>query len=336
MALAWYFSGSTDTGASLAALGQTPGVAPPDYAYLDNAQVALYLGQIEGGAAQSERLTQEVARNGTAGVSAGGVSLGGSVGSTATAERVVTPTATARFYQLLDQLGQDGYLHTINMAEAPAQIVRDFAVVPEGSFVQLRNCTVQLPSYVQLLQAARSPGFDFGDPLGLSGSPTNPATAPIYALEGAEVLAGRGRGMLGTAADTYPRGEVKRIDGAIHGLVRTVGPNPRVPMASCDGNADEFKPRGVDLLFPILLANFSSEESLTAGPVTVVGKLVRAVRNGADYVDDESLTTFSKPLSQLKAARVPGPDGHSFVAELYADSVVLAPGAVILPIAIYN
>ena len=64
--LARLFLGSgSDWGASasLASLGQAPGVAPPDYAYLDNAQVALYLGQLEGGIATSEQLPQQLTRD---------------------------------------------------------------------------------------------------------------------------------------------------------------------------------------------------------------------------------------------------------------------------------
>lgn len=340
MGLVWLFLGrSTDTSASLASLGQAPGIAPPDYAYLDNPRVALYLGQLEGGLATSEQLTQQLTRSGNAGVSAGGLSLGGSVGSTATAERIVTPTATARFYQLLDLLGKDGYLHSVDMAQSPQQLGRDFAGVPEGSFVQLRNCTVSLPSYVQYLQAVHSPGFNWSDPLGVSGSTTNPATAPIWASEEAKALAGRIHVLTGASSGTYPVGMVRRIDDAVHALVKTVGPDPRVPMATCDGNAHVAKPRGVDLLFPMQLSNFTPEPGLISGPVTVVGKLVLAIRKkGADYVDNESLTTFTKGLMRLDSAErnSTGDGSLSYLDELYADAVVLPPGAVVIPIAIYR
>ena len=108
-------------------------------------RVALYLGQLEGGIAKSEQLTQQLTQGRSAGVSAGGLSLGGSPGSSSQAERVVTPTATARFYQLLDLLGRDGYLHTI---ERRRQAERDRACVsgiPEGSFVKLKDCTAASP-----------------------------------------------------------------------------------------------------------------------------------------------------------------------------------------------
>src|SRR3954447_24980277 len=142
--LAWLFlgnDGNSNVQGSLASLGQAPGIAPPDYAYLDNARVALYLGQLEGGIAKSEQLTQQLTQGRNAGVSAGGLSLGGSTGSSSSAERVVTPTVTARFYQLLDLLGRNGYLHRINEAGSPAEIRRSFHGIPEGSFVKLTGCT---------------------------------------------------------------------------------------------------------------------------------------------------------------------------------------------------
>jgi hypothetical protein len=129
-----------------------------------------------------------------------------------------------------------------------------------------------------------------------------------------------------------PRAE-RRLGHAIQALDDAVGPNPRVPLSTCDGETD-FRPSGVDLLFPIRLANLSSEASLLAGPVTLVGKLVRAVREpGQEYVDDASFATFSGPAGTLDSIQA---GGTQFYSELDADAVVLAPGAVILPIAIYK
>lgn len=159
--LAWLFLGtgsSSGVSASLASLGQAPGIAPPDYAYLDTAQVALYLGQLEGGISTSEQLTQQLTQGRNAGLSAGGLSLGGSTGSQSTAERVVSPTATARFYQLLDLLGRDGYLHTINEASSAAKLEQAFSRVRQGSFVELQNCKLKVPSFVALGAFARLDG----------------------------------------------------------------------------------------------------------------------------------------------------------------------------------
>ena len=335
--LAWLFLGHGDNGSvqgSLASLGQAPGIAPPAYAYLDNASVALYLGQLEGGIAKSEQLTQQLTQGRNAGLNAGGLSLGGQTGSSASAERVVTPTATARFYQLLDLLGKDGYLHTIDMAATPAQVRRSFAAVPEGSFVELHGCQLALPSYVQLGQLHSGVGgyWTAGNAYGLAGqiSPVD-----FYTLEQAQQLASGGKQAravgYGTATP-LPERKAKRLARAIRGLAAVDARNPRVPLSTCDGKVD-FKPRGVDLLFPIRLGNLSGEQSLLAGPVTVVGKLVRAVRTeSADYVDNASLTTFADPVSSVDEAA----SREVMTNELDADASVLAPGAVILPVAIYK
>jgi hypothetical protein len=335
--LAWLLVGSGGNAAvneSLASLGQAPGIAPPAYAYLDNPSVALYLGQLEGGIAKSEQLTQQLTQGKSAGLSAGGFSVGGQTGSSASAERVVTPTATARFYQLLDLLGRDGYLHTIDMAATPAQIRRSFAAVPEGSFVELHGCQLALPSYVQLGQLQSGVGgyLTAGNAYGLAGQ-----TSPVdfYTLEQAQQLASGGRHARAVGYGTgtpLPERKAKRLARAIGGLAAVDARNPRVPLSTCDGKVD-FRPHGVDLLFPIRLGNLSGEQSLLAGPVTVVGKLVRSVRTErADYVDNTSLTTFTGPVSRVDEAA----SGEVMTNELDADTSVLAPGAVILPVAIYK
>jgi hypothetical protein len=351
--LAWLFvgnDGNSGVSSSLASLGQAPGIAPPDYAYLDSARVALYLGQLEGGIATSEQLTQQLTQGRNAGLSAGGLSLGGSTGSSSSAERVVTPTATGRFYQLLDLLGRDGYLHTVNEAGTPAEIRRAFSGIPEGSFVKLTGCTLRLPSYIRLEQISRaSHGLDSFAMLFTAeqGGPTTGAgsgqvklangrtdTVPSQVMT-ALIHAGRVRAASTTGLATVAGPAVQQLGRAIKTLDKTVGADPRVPLSSCDGTID-YQPRGVDLLFPIRLANLSSEESLIAGPVTLVGKLVRAVRNpGQEYVDDASFSTFAEPT--LTIADVAESDSPTTLYdELNSDAVVLAPGAVILPIAIYK
>ena len=84
------------------------------------------------------------------------------------------------------------------------------------------------------------------------------------------------------------------------------------------------------------LALLSGEQSLLAGPVTLVGKVVRSVRKpGQEYVDDATFATFSGPTRRIDAVGLPG-DGHGMGGELTADAVVLVPGDVILPIAIHT
>jgi hypothetical protein len=340
--LVWLFAGTgSNSGASgaLSSLGQAPGIAPPDYAYLDDAQVALYLGQLQGGLATSEQLTEQLSQGKTAGVSAGGLSLGGSTSSQASAERVVTPTATARFYQLLDLLGRDGYLHKIDAASSPANLKQAFANVPEGSFVELDDCRLMLPTFVQMLQISRaSNGTESPYAVFLAATQaaeTNSSAPTRYdEIEQALRQAGLINHATGSAALAESPQRQQRLGRAITALDK-VGSDPRVPLSTCDGAVDT-RPRGVDWLFPIRLANLSSEQSLLAGPVTLVGKLVRAVRGSQrnSYVDDASFATFGGPVQRIDSSQ--GQSVQALWNELDADAVVLSPGAVILPIAIYK
>jgi hypothetical protein len=305
--LAWLFlgDGNSRVSASLDSLGQAPGIAPPDYAYLDNARVVLYLGQLQGGIAKSEQLTQQLTQGRNAALGAGGLSVGGSTGSTSTAERVVTPSATARFYQLLDLLARDGYLHTIDQAGSPAAIQRSFSRIAEGSFVKLTRCTLRLPSYIRLALISRTAkGTESPRDIYNAAAETG-YSATTDEIAAARNYAGRGVG-LGSAMrmSTLPGGE-RHLGRVIRSLDKTLGANPRVPLSTCDGRTD-YRPRGIDLLIPIRLANLSSEQSLLAGPVTVVGKLVRAVRKpGQEYADDASFATLSGPTQRIDETQIP-------------------------------
>ena len=187
----------------------------------------------------------------------------------------MTPTATARFYQLLDLLGKDGYLHTVNEAGTPAEIQRAFSRIPEGSFVKLTGCTLRLPSYIRLEQISRaSNGVDSfamlftaeqGGPTSGAGSAhvtlANGKTATVPSqVEDALLHAGRLRAFSSTGLGTSGGPVEQQLGRAIKTLDKTVGADPRVPLSSCDGTTD-YQPRGVDLLFPIRLSNLSSRRA---------------------------------------------------------------------------
>jgi hypothetical protein len=330
-----YYVGSALAGAGLLALvlllfdgGSVPGgeaaqairgVPPPDYAYLDNARVVLYLGQLQGGLAKSAQLSEQ---------------LGGTAGRSSSLERVVTPTATARFYELLRLLGKYEYLTTIDAAAAPRQLVRSFEPVREGSFVMLRHCSLQLPNYVQLGKLAFGSSGYRSASNAYQGAGGRTALAQD-ALAEAWNQAHPHRLKLGSAISEGLPSEERRLARAIGGLAKVVARNPRVPVSTCDAAAD-LRPHGVDLLFPIRLAALSSEPTLLAGPVTVVGKFVRKVREGQEYVDEPSLGTFAPTLANVDEAAGADSEQRGLVTQLDADATVLAPGAVILPIAIYK
>jgi hypothetical protein len=330
---AWLFLGGSSPNELAQSLGQAPSIPPPDYAYLDTARVALYLGQLQGGLARSEQLSEQLTQGRNAGLSAGGVSVGGSAGSSATRERVVTPTATARFYQLLDQLDRDGYLHRIDASAPPKTLVRRFAQVPEGTFVQLRRCRLRIPSYIQLAQLDFRSSEYFTPSMAYQGlGEGQPLTNE--ALGQALVRAGRQKSFLGGGVSaTIADPQIARTMRRLAAIAKR---NPRVPFSTCDGRAAA-KPRGVDLLFPVRLGALSSEPTLLSGPVTIVGKLVRSVRPGHDYADQPSLAAFATATHTVDEAAINVGDEHyKLSGELDSDATVLAPGAVILPIAIYK
>jgi len=330
--LAWLFIGGSSSNDLAQSLGQAPGIPPPDYAYLDSARVALYLGQLQGGLARSEQLSEQLTQGRNAGLSAGGVSVGGSAGSSASRERVVTPTATARFYQLLDLLDREGYLHRIDVSAPPKMLVREFAQVPEGTFVQLRRCRLRIPSYIQLAQLNFGSSGYFSATNAYQGlGEGQPLT---YEARGvARVRAGRLKNFLGGGVSMV-RGEAQ-IARTMGRLAAVAKRNPRVPFSTCDGSPAA-KPRGVDLLFPVRLGALSSEPTLLSGPVTIVGKLVRSVRPHDEYVDQPSLAEFEAAARAVDNAAYLLDEGEKLSGELASDATVLAPGAVILPIAIYK
>ena len=330
---AWLFVGGNSSNELAQSLGQAPGIPPPDYAYLDNARVALYLGQLQGGLAQSEKLSEQLTQGRNAGLSAGGVSVGGSAGSSASRERVVTPTATTRFYQLLDLLDRDGYLHRIDASAPPKMLVREFAQVPEGTFVQLRRCRLRIPSYIQLAQLNYGSSGYYSASMAYRGiGEGQPLTNDAWGV--ALVRAGRQKYALPTPP-TMQSGE-ERIARTMKHLAAVAKRNPRVPFSTCDGSPAA-KPRGVDLLFPVRLGALSSEPTLLSGPVTIVGKLIRSVRRDQVYVDQPSLAAFESATRAVDDAASDGEEAFGALGgELASDATVLAPGAVILPIAIYK
>jgi len=362
VAALWLSFGGGGGGSVVSGLEEDPGIPPPAYVYLDNAQILSYLGQIEGGLSDEEKQTTGVTSGKNAGFASSGFQVGATVGSSASVERTVTPTAASRFYRLLDRLRAKGYLRSIDMRAPAAKLRKRFAGVSEGTFVRLTNCSLQIPTYVRFERLLRAPPqhVPVAIPRGhgaatakavrlrpgelaivdawdvLRGVEAFGVTTDSAALNIAEQEAAGAKrivpivGMVGPP----PAAQFAALDAASTALVKAAGPDPRVPLSTCDGGTSPI-PRGVDLLFPIQIGAISPEQSLLAGPVTLVGKVVRVVRTKADaYVDDASMTVFGDPLDAIDEAT--NGEATAFGNELDADASVLAPGAVILPIAIYK
>ena len=324
-------------GDDIGALEQDPGIPPPEYAYLDNPRVLVYLGQIEGGLSSSETRTRNVTDTRTGGVAAGGVELGGSASRGETVQETVTPTETARFYRLLDRLGDKGYLRELDASSPPATFARALGGVPEGFFIRIAGCKLRVPTYIQMneiISESRSKiSAERAWSTAVYGTDEERMATKIAEAEasGAQATTGLGAYALAPADERRLKKAAKTFDDAI-------GANPPVPLASCTGKALETSQKP-DLLFPVALDALTKERSLLAGPVTIVGKVVRQVRLPGDvYVDRKAVAAYTDPVFAMDEAigSFQGEDTPTLGDELSADVTVSPPGAVILPVAIYK
>ena len=265
--------------------------------------------------------------------------LGGSTSSDQSVEETVTPTATSLFYRLLDRLGDKGYLRELDASSPPTAFTRALGVVPEGFFVRIAGCKIRVPTYIQMREII----VDSGDAItadkawltALDGTEEERMAAQVAeqaGKSGPQVLVG-GRHV------QAPDRQESQLKLASKRYVRAIAANPPVPLASCAGRPLA-KPRQPDLLFPVLLDGLTKERSLLAGPVTIVGKVVRQVRSPADvYVDRGASAAYANAVADMDGQLADvGFDQQAGILsdELSADVTVFPPGAVILPIAIYK
>jgi hypothetical protein len=320
----WLVLGGGGAG-SVASFQVSPGIPPVVFLYLDNVQIASYLAQLQGGAATSEVLSRQASQTKSASVAANGVGVGGSATQQSTAQLSLTVNNQSRFTDLLGLLQGDGFLHTIDMAAPVAEIRRDFAAVPDGAFVKLSNCSLTLPEYVQEEQLWRAAkGTLSVSELVVGNGPTN-LRQSVYDRAVTDRAAAEGKKpppVVGSseAIARFKKRQLARARQEMNHLVRRVGTNPRVPLSSCLGGYD---PRAPDLLMPIKLGEFTANQTALAGRVTLVAKVMLAVRGRNAYIDLATLQQWS---------------GANFWThgDLQDDATVLAPGYVLQPIAIYK
>jgi hypothetical protein len=338
-----------------------PGVPPPEYLYLDNARVLAFLAQIEGGLSDSERRTRSVTRSVDARFSGAAGEAGGSSEEQQFVEEVVTPTATTRFYRLLDRLKDKGYLAELDAADP--SLAKDLLKVEEGAFVRITACRLELPTYMRLYRLYQKVGSVFAYSMRVDElTPTEKNLfAQISRERQADFLlqklmqwksltqtsqkqlsprrkAGKGndaRGLGGSVTGSSRHGPRRYVD--------MIGRNPRVPLSSCAPRLPSKLP-AVDFLFPIQYAALSDEQSLFSGTLSIVGKVIRIARRGDvdQYQDPEALRTFlaatyeGEPSLVQQATNTEDRASHELATELVEDATVFAPGAVIIPIAIYK
>ena len=328
VALSWWLIGGGGPSGGL--LQGDPGIAPPEYAYLDNARVLAYLAQIEGGLSTSEKVTEQLTRTRNGGVNASGLQVGASASEQQFVERVVTPTATTRFYRLLDRLQEKGYLHTVDFRSGISATAIER--IHEGDFVRIEGCRLRLPAYAQMDELIRSAHGSL--PANLAADEAlNGSFVARAARDYAQGLRNKQSSISGRSAPSLTRARRRKLARVAVRFADALGANPRVALSTCDGRRG-FVPRGLDLLFPIRLGALNADPGVLAGPVTLVGKLLRVVRRRSEtYVDNATLASAADPVQALESAT-----GARFqlVGELDADVTVFPPGAVVLPIAIYK
>ena len=333
-ALVWLYVGRSDVGA----LEQDPGIPPPEYAYLDNGRVLAYLAQVEGGLSEGEKRQRRVTETDTAGIGAGGVEIGGSSSRDEFVEETVTPTATTRFYRLLDRLDDKGYLRELNASSRPAAFATALGAVPEGFFVRIAGCKLRVPTYVQMdeiITKSRTP-------ISADRAWTTAVYGTAEEIAASDIAKAQASGATSLVPSTAPYAlapaDRRRLTLAAKKFAAAIDRNPPVPLSSCAGTVDaSSKP---DLLFPVGRDALTTERSLLAGPVTVVGKVVRQVRRPADvYVDRNAVAAYTDAVDAMDAALIDGfygEDTTSLGNELSGDATVSPPGTIILPIAIYK
>lgn len=320
----WILLGRGGTG-PVTGFQVSAGSPPVVFLYLDNVHIASYLAQLQGGAATTEVLSREATATRNASVASNGVGVGGSTSRQSTAQLSLTVNDQSRFADLVELLRADGFLHTIDMAAPAAAIRRRFAAVPDGSFVELSDCGLTLPRYVQDEQLWRGAKGR----LSVTDLSTGNRSADLLQAAYNQALTDQARAkgkkvdLVGASvvAPAFGKGGAAQARQEINHLVRRVGTNPTVPLDSCSpGGDDAYAP---DLLMPIRLGEFTANEAALAGRVTLVAKVMLAVHGTDGYVDVAALQQWS---------------GARFWThgELQDDAVVLRPGYVLEPIAIYK
>jgi len=339
VAVAWLLLGANSGSGTTASLQVSSGISPVAFVYLDNVDIASYLAQLQGGAATTEQLSRQATQSRNASVTANGVGLGASASDQSTAELSLTVNNQSRFSDLLGLLQADGFLHAIDMAAPDPVTTREFAAVPVGSFVKLSDCVLTLPNYVQDEQQWRATKGQIGlDNLLL---PTEAGfgtvdqivahiTASVAAADRAVAEHRKPSPILEPnvpPVDRSPR-QTANMTAAMNQLVRQAGTNPLIPFSSCSPSG--WDPRAPDLLMPIRLGALTTNQSARTGDLTVVAKVMLAVRKPKDdYVDSAAMNQWSDapPFTTHTA---------NTQAELDDDAAVIAPGYYLQPIAIYK
>lgn len=302
-----------------------PDGGPAEFLYLDSARVDAYLGQINGGSFDSEKVTHKLTESLDGKVGVAGAEAGASRAQESLSEREVKPTEASRFFALYQGLEKEGDLHTVGLRRYP----QDIEPLEEGEFVKFRSGAMKAPIYLNPYLASRQ----------------QVTLASIFPS-----------GPGGDGKSAVERAQAKRF-------IDDLGKEPRVvfSLRPESGHAATY----LLPVQAQLLSGERSLIKYGGGAFTVVGKLVRRFPEGGDhhnppYVDTATLETWEKSLQQAPGELVCRTDprcvstihaghlkGRARLAQiedsrkralnaLDRQTEIPDEGAVILPIAIYK
>jgi len=308
-------SGDDDSGS---ASMDTPPIRPAEYLYLDNARVAAYLSQEQNGTVPTLKRSLKKTAELSAGIKGGGVAeVAGKSQVERFVEETVTPTAASAFAALLGELKANGHLRTFDATDSSR-----FPQLKEGMIVRIWTDGLLQPSY--------------SEPYGVVKE-----AATLRAL--------------------FPRSQPTRR--AAKRFVRSVGPNPRLTFAL---ETRRLRGKGyIRYLLPIQYGGLSDERSLFTGRHKILAKVVRVFANSGPgvpglqtntnsqlrqepaplFVDAATRETWTLPLRKVpeqllahlqRCRGAPKQALRCLKRKLLSQTSVFAPGAVLVPIAIYK
>lgn len=318
-------------------------MAPVEFLYLDSTRILNYLAQLEGGRAGAvHRITKQIREvNGEA--SAGSVKIGASAQREDAVESTLAPAETSAMAILLKDLRED---------TLPGVEIHQVDLTKRSELMQLKEgWLVRFPTRYLL-----SPGY----------------IRPYLVIRKSATLAALFPKTIGDQS-SEKRAEEQRAEAK--GFVNKIGLNPRITFAIDPSQPVPGQGRPVKVLLPMQYADLSEERSLlergrgrySGGNLVVVGKVIRVFRKRSkgpgsrqrpDYTDFATRQTWTNPLKQTNNGLVDwvgngckvrwpvhGQHHHKkkwiegrrcFLIKLRRQTRLTAPGAVVLPLAVYK
>jgi hypothetical protein len=282
--------------------------APREFAYLDNARIEAYLSQLHGGNHALRKISETATGKAGAEFTAGPINVGGEVTRGNTMEETVTPTTASNFLTLVQRL--DEFKELVKLPEPDASGVDD-VTNPKAGAGATRDNRLFADAWADVRE---------GDIVRLRAEIRRPTFVRLYE----------------TLRQAPPTSRLGRRGAR---LLRAIGEQPRLPLAvEVEVPGAKGKPAStLRLVMPVQSANLTTEPSLFAPRLTVIGKVVRRVEPGKSYRDLNFYSRF-EPVLRFTPAWVRGRLKTRIKRlhdELMAYRTLQAPSAVILPIAIY-